>query len=246
MLIYSSGGLHSWKKSELCHSISRENNKSYVDHFRFQHHLGWSTMSKLYMKIINEHFILSDVIMNLILKMNPFAARNSSKVKEEHLGELEFHWQRRCTVLKTEYITWGSINTMQLEIYVCVLAILQVPKSQRQKAQQQENVTCRLFPMASNLLQTCERMAAHLISCCLPQAFQVCDFEVLGFLGTAVLTRCFCWHFMTPSWTCHIYQLTLIILHCMFLKPGNINITGKQFLILFQTLNSATSRVHPF
>lgn len=42
------------------------------------------------MKIINEHFILSDVIMNLILKMNPFAARNSSKVKEEHLGELEF------------------------------------------------------------------------------------------------------------------------------------------------------------
>lgn len=79
------------------------------------------------------------------------------------------------------------------------------PKIAKAKAQQQENLTWRLFPMANNLLQTCERRAEHLIPCYLPQLLQICDFEVQGFLGTVVLTRCFCCHFMTPSWSSHVY-----------------------------------------
>lgn len=61
------------------------------------------------------------------------------------------------------------------------------------KPNSKKNMTCRLFPMASNLLQTCERMAAHLISCCLYSHFKSMvlkfwDFWVLLYLPEVLLS----------------------------------------------------------
>lgn len=98
-----------WNKPELCHSISRENNKSCI---AFQ-------LSTAFGEIYTEQIALEKIkwafsfiwcnneppfFFFFFFEMTPFVARNSSKVKEEILGEQELHCQSGCIVTKTNHV----------------------------------------------------------------------------------------------------------------------------------------------